>query len=65
MKNKKVNQRNQKPVLRFSPTAWAKLLFCRDVTDIRATVHIVPRRITRLCRKVKKVFAAVVMPRQE
>ena len=33
MKNKKVNQRNQKPVLRFSPTAWAKLLFMRDVTD--------------------------------
>ena len=33
MKNKKVNQKNQKPVLRFSPTAWAKLLFMRDVTD--------------------------------
>ena len=33
MKNRKVNQRNQKPVLRFSPTAWAKLLFMRDVTD--------------------------------
>lgn len=33
MKNKKVNQRNRKPVLRFSPTAWAKLRFCRDVTD--------------------------------
>ena len=33
MKNKKVNQRNQKSVLRFSPTAWAKLRFCRDVTD--------------------------------
>ena len=33
MKNKKVNQRNQKPVLRFSPTAWAKLLFMRDITD--------------------------------
>jgi len=33
MKNKKVNQRKQTPVLRFSPTAWAKLLFMRDVTD--------------------------------
>ena len=33
MKNKQVNQRNQKPVLRFSPTAWAKLLFMRDATD--------------------------------
>ena len=33
MKNKKKNQRNQRPVLRFSPTAWAKLLFMRDVTD--------------------------------
>jgi len=33
MKNKKVNQRNQKPALRFSPTAWSKLLFMRDVTD--------------------------------
>ena len=33
MKNRKANQRSQKPVLRFSPTAWAKLLFMRDVTD--------------------------------
>ena len=33
MKNKKANQKLQKPVLRFSPTAWAKLLFMRDVTD--------------------------------
>ena len=33
MKNKKKNQQNQRPVLRFSPTAWAKLLFMRDVTD--------------------------------
>ena len=33
MKNRNVNQRSQKPVLRFSPTAWAKLLFMRDVTD--------------------------------
>ena len=33
MKNRKVNKKTQKPVLRFSPTAWAKLLFCRDVTD--------------------------------
>ena len=33
MKNKKKNQRNQRPALRFSPTAWAKLLFMRDVTD--------------------------------
>ena len=33
MKNNQVNQRNQKPVLRFSPTAWAKLLFMRDATD--------------------------------
>ena len=33
MKNKKKNQRNQRPVLRFSPTSWAKLLFMRDVTD--------------------------------
>src|SRR3989339_1227792 len=23
----------QKPMLRFSPTAWAKLLFMRDMTD--------------------------------
>jgi proteasome lid subunit RPN8/RPN11 len=33
MKNRKINQRNQKPLLRFSPTAWAKLLFMRDMTD--------------------------------
>jgi len=34
MKNRKKNQqRYQKPSLRFSPTAWAKLLFMRDVTD--------------------------------
>jgi len=34
MKNrKKKKQQNQRPVLRFSPTAWAKLLFMRDVTD--------------------------------
>ena len=33
MKRIKKNQQNQKPALRFSPTAWAKLLFMRDVTD--------------------------------
>ena len=34
MKNRKKNQqRYQRPSLRFSPTAWAKLLFMRDVTD--------------------------------
>jgi proteasome lid subunit RPN8/RPN11 len=33
MKNRKKNQQNQRPVLRFSPTAWAKLLFMRDMTD--------------------------------
>jgi len=35
MKNrtKKNQQRYQKPSLRFSPTAWAKLLYMRDVTD--------------------------------
>ena len=33
MKNQKNLQRKQKPVLRFSPTAWAKLLYMRDVTD--------------------------------
>jgi len=33
MKNKKLNQENQRPILRFSPTAWAKLLFMRDMTD--------------------------------
>ncbi len=32
MKNKKKNQLKPRPVLRFSPTAWAKLLFMRDVT---------------------------------
>jgi len=33
MKNRNVKQKNLKPVLRFSPTAWAKLLFMRDMTD--------------------------------
>jgi len=34
MKNRKKNQqRHQRPSLRFSPTAWAKLRFCRDMTD--------------------------------
>ncbi len=33
MKNRNSSQKNQKPMLRFSPTAWAKLLFMRDVTD--------------------------------
>ncbi len=33
MKKNKKNQQNQRPVLRFSPTAWAKLLFMRDMTD--------------------------------
>jgi len=34
MKNRKKNQqRYQRQSLRFSPTAWAKLLFMRDVTD--------------------------------
>ena len=28
-----MNQINSKPSLRFSPTAWAKLLFMRDITD--------------------------------
>ena len=32
-KRKKNRQRYQGPSLRFSPTAWAKLLFMRDVTD--------------------------------
>ncbi len=32
MKNRKKNQQNQRPALRFSPTAWAKLLFLRDMT---------------------------------
>lgn len=30
---KKTKQKFQKPTLRFSPTAWAKLLFMRDITD--------------------------------
>jgi proteasome lid subunit RPN8/RPN11 len=33
MKNEMNVQKNQKPMLRFSPTAWAKLLFMRDMTD--------------------------------
>ena len=33
MKNRNNSQKNPKPMLRFSPTAWAKLLFMRDVTD--------------------------------
>lgn len=33
MKNKKTKPTSSKPVLRFSPTAWAKLLFMRDITD--------------------------------
>ena len=33
MKNKNNSQKNRKPMLRFSPTAWAKLLFMRDMTD--------------------------------
>jgi hypothetical protein len=33
MKNRNNSQKNQKPMLLFSPTAWAKLLFCRDVTN--------------------------------
>ena len=32
MKNRNNSQKNQKPMLRFSPTAWAKLLFMRDMT---------------------------------
>jgi proteasome lid subunit RPN8/RPN11 len=32
MKNRNNYQKNQKPILRFSPTAWAKLLFMRDMT---------------------------------
>jgi len=32
MKNKTNVQKNEKPMLRFSPTAWAKLLFMRDMT---------------------------------
>jgi len=33
MKNLKKKQQHQKPSLRFSPTAWAKLVFLRDITD--------------------------------
>ena len=33
MKNEMNVQKNQKPMLRFNPTAWAKLLFMRDMTD--------------------------------
>jgi len=33
MKNLKKQQQHQRPSLRFSPTAWAKLLFMRDMTD--------------------------------
>ncbi len=33
MKTIKRLQKNPKPILRFSPTAWAKLLLCRDMTD--------------------------------
>ncbi|MBW8017922.1 MAG: hypothetical protein FVQ82_17260 [Planctomycetes bacterium] len=34
MKNSKKNQQpQQRPSLRFSPTAWAKLVFLRDITD--------------------------------
>jgi len=33
MKNRNNSQKNPKPMLRFSPTAWAKLLFMRDITD--------------------------------
>ncbi len=33
MKNRNNSQKNQRPMLRFSPTAWAKLLFCRDMTE--------------------------------
>jgi len=32
-KNMKKKQQYQKPSLRFSPTAWAKLVFLRDITD--------------------------------
>jgi len=31
--NLKKSQQRQKPSLRFSPTAWAKLVFLRDITD--------------------------------
>ena len=30
---KKSKKQNRQPILRFSPTAWAKLLFYRDMTD--------------------------------
>jgi proteasome lid subunit RPN8/RPN11 len=33
MKNLKKKQQHQRPSLRFSPTAWAKLIFLRDITD--------------------------------
>jgi proteasome lid subunit RPN8/RPN11 len=33
MKNLKKQQQFQRPSLRFSPTAWAKLVFLRDITD--------------------------------
>jgi proteasome lid subunit RPN8/RPN11 len=33
MKNLKKKQHHQRPSLRFSPTAWAKLVFLRDITD--------------------------------
>jgi proteasome lid subunit RPN8/RPN11 len=33
MKNLKKQQQHQRPSLRFSPTAWAKLVFLRDITD--------------------------------
>ena len=33
MKNLKKKQQFQRPSLRFSPTAWAKLVFLRDITD--------------------------------
>ena len=33
MKNLKKKQQHQRPSLRFTPTAWAKLVFLRDVTD--------------------------------
>ena len=33
MKNLKKRQQHRTPSLRFSPTAWAKLVFLRDITD--------------------------------
>lgn len=33
MKSYKKQQQHQRPSLRFSPTAWAKLVFLRDITD--------------------------------